>query len=47
MLGDHGIIFSLAVFVWNSLNIILNLMLMAEACCQIKLCPPPSSLYLM
>ena len=45
MLADHGIIFSLAVFVWNSLNIILDFMLMVGASCHIRLsCCPSLSL---
>ena len=36
MLGEHGIIFSLAVFIWNSLNIILDLMLMVGASCGVR-----------
>ena len=42
MLADHGILFSLAVFVWNSLNIILDFMLMVGASCHIRFSCCPS-----
>jgi len=36
VIGDHGIVFSLALFIWNSLNIILDLMLMVGASCGVR-----------
>jgi len=36
VIGDHAVVVSLVLLIWNSINIIMDLLLLSGACCRVR-----------